>query len=239
MATREERTTAYRRVVSDLIAAATMDGYMERVGIAKAMDALGSIISDTDPHLVHMAIAFRNGPLLGDHQPVNIYLQRDRGPVTWSFEWEEVMGWEHTDGSLWGRLIHTAHVRAQAAGYLQGWDATWCGRVHDTVSCGRFTVTLYPSCEIPEFDDVIGEAGPKPKGTPPGLLPTILIEYRYLLGAVDCSETVELTIINYASRALRLNKPDEFAKLTDSWWAEVEVTDIGYLVTFHYDRELP
>ena len=87
--------------------------------------------------------------------------------------------------------------------------------------------------------DNAGEPEPEQPQTPRGLLPTILIEYEWVLGLLDFQTTMELTIINHAKAILRLRDPIEYAKLTDSWWAKVKVTDIGYLVTFHYDKEWP
>ena len=123
----------------DLIKAATMDAYVEREAIAKCMDALGPILSDIDPSLMHLAIAFRNGPMLGDlRHPVNTYLQKDPVPVTWYFEWEEVMRWDAIDISLRNNLIHTAHERALEKGYLPSYGPKWCGRVHDRIENGHF-----------------------------------------------------------------------------------------------------
>lgn len=251
MTTREERTTAYREIVEALIDAALIDGYMERVAIANAMDALGPIISDVDPHVVAMAIEFRNGPLLRDHQPVSIYLKQDPKPVKWVFTTAEVLALlmgsmnlpGYGDGRSGDALIRAAYrkISAASATALIGFDEdAWCATL-DADGSG-FTVTLYPDVDHPYLPaDALRYMNPdRPKPTtPPGLLPTILIEYKRVLGWVDCSETVELQIINHAKVILATRKPNQYDKLTDSWWAKVEVTDIGYLVTFYDEKGLP
>lgn len=233
MATRTERRVAYRGLVTAIGNAAAVDGFMERVAIAKAMDALGSIISDVGPGVMTEAIALRNGPLLRDHQPVSEYLRKDPEPIKWVFTPEAVLELPLGVGP---NLIEEAYRRAEKAmpTALIGFHGDESGPYGD-VACNRegcFVVTLYPSQDYcAEYAGV-----PEPK-TPEGLLPTILIEFEWLLGWPDCSETVELQIIDNAKQILHDTKPDKHAKLTDSWWAKVEVTDIGYLVTFHYDTE--
>ena len=239
MATRQARAAIYGDVVVALVDAARIDGHMERVAIAKAMDALGSTISDTSPTVVAQAIAFRNGPLLRDHQPVDTYLRRDPVPVKWSFEWTEVMGWKwSSDISLEGELIQEAHTRAKVGGYLAGFTDEWYGEVDEGIDDGYFTVTLYPDDSV-RLETVEGVERKPANRTPPGQLPTILIKFEWALGLLDVQATMEFTIIKAARKILRECNPGAYAKLTDNWWGKVGVTDIGYLVTFHYDRELP
>lgn len=264
MATREERTTAYQEVVEALIDAALIDGYMERVAIAKAIDALGPIISDVDPHVVATAIEFRNGPLLRDHQPVSIYLKQDPKPVKWVFTLAEVlalirdsMDYSIAHRSIGPTLVRAAHrkISEHTVTALIGFNEdAWCATL-DADGSG-FTVTLYPDVDHPYLPaDALRYMNPdrpepaiRPGVSPlfPGStpfprsqLPTILIDFDELLGTVDVSDTVELTIINCAEYRLLHLKPEQHAKLTPDWWANVEVTDIGYLVTFHYDTEFP
>ena len=112
MTTRKERRCAYRAVVTALANAAEVDGYMERVAIAKAMDALGPIISDVGPGVVEQAITFRNGPLLRDHQPVDMYLQKDPGgplpTILIKYEW--VLGLLDVDTTIELTIIRAAHA---------------------------------------------------------------------------------------------------------------------------------
>lgn len=220
-----------------------MDGYTERIAIAEAMDALGPVLSDTAATIACDAMLFRNGPLLRCHQPVNTYLQQDLQPVRWSFEWVEVMRWYCADQCLRSELIQVAHDRALEEGLLAGWCSHWVGKVQDGIEDGYFTVILYPSHDwyLNHVGPIADEETMLPQQpiAPEGQLPTILIKYDWVLGLLFVDATMELTIIRKARKLLRISKPDEHAKLTDSWWAKVEVTDIGYLVTFHYDREFP
>lgn len=250
MSTRKERTTAYLGVVTALAEAARIDGYMERVAIAQAMDALGPVISDVDPHVVAMAIDFRNGPLLRDHQPVNTYLKCDPKPVKWVFTTAEVltlirdsMDFPSSCRSIGPTLVRAAYrkISEHTVTALIGFDEdAWCATLD--AEGGGCTVTLYPSVDHPYLPaDALRYMNPdRPEpATPLGLLPTILVKFEWVLGLLDIDTTMELTLIKAAHAILRADKPDEANKLTESWWANVEVTDIGYLVTFHYDTEFP
>lgn len=244
MATREERAAAYDAVVKALRHAAKIDGFMERVAIAKAMDALGVIISDTSATVVKRAINFRNGALIGDcHLPVDTYLQKDPEPLRWAFGWTEVMRWKCTDSNLENELIQEAHRRALARGYLSGYTDTWYGEVQYGLEAGFFIVTLYPDDSVRLVTVKDEERQPLNLNlgdeAPEGQLPTILIEYEWLLGWTRHDASVELQIVDHAKHQLAIHKPKQYRKLTDGWWAKVTVTDVGYLVTFHYDMEMP
>ena len=246
MATRAERTAVYQGVVTALEDAAYVDGFMEHVAIAKAMDALGVVISDVDPSVAAQAIAFRNGPLLRECQPVDVYLQQDPEPVVWLFNMEQVLtiSIHATDyENLRGLLIAEAHrLVAERCSYaLQGFSSRWIGKAE--VDDKYFVVTLYPSHDwyAEHVDDgQCCDLHPEPEQTPEGLLPTILVGFDETLG-MGCKggDTVKVTLIMRAHGILKYRKPAQYAKLTDDWWGEVAATDIGYLVTFHYSREGP
>lgn len=148
MATRAERTEAYLSVVMALAKAAEIDGYLERASIAKAMDALGPVISDVNPMVAGRAIRFRNGPLLRDHQPVAIHLQKDPEPIQWLFKDTEVLHWRIGNITLSTFLVNTARQRigARNPDALNGFGDTSYGLVTHN-NQGYFVVTLYPNKE--------------------------------------------------------------------------------------------